>query len=210
MRTDSQICTSGRQLLVRILLALFVSILGPSACRDPQGSQPRSSVEPTVRRPKAMAKAALPLRYEENKGQFPKEVAFFSRTENYSVAIGPTEATFLLKAAGRPDGRAQLSDPSLPSIVRMRFEGSRKGASITGEEKLPGATHYFLGADPAAWRQDVRGYGKVRARQLYPGVDVLYKETDRRLEWDFIVAPGADIERIRLAFDGAERVQVTP
>ncbi|HEY3119151.1 MAG TPA: SBBP repeat-containing protein, partial [Vicinamibacteria bacterium] len=44
--------------------------------------------------------------------------------------------------------------------------------------------------------------------QVYPGVDVVYYGHQRDLEYDFVVAPGGDPAAIRLAFDGADRIEI--
>lgn len=51
-------------------------------------------------------------------------------------------------------------------------------------------------------------YGRVAYREVYPGVDMVYYGNQRQLEYDFIVAPGADPQVIKLAFEGAREVQV--
>src|SRR5262249_2486600 len=43
---------------------------------------------------------------------------------------------------------------------------------------------------------------------VYPGVDLVYYGGESGLEYDFVIAPGADPARVRLAFDGADRVDV--
>ena len=51
-------------------------------------------------------------------------------------------------------------------------------------------------------------YGKVRYAQVYPGIDLVYYGNQRQLEYDFVVAPGADPARIRLRFEGAREMRV--
>jgi len=64
---------------------------------------------------------------------------------------------------------------------------------------LPGKSNYFLGSDPKKWRTDVANYAKVKYRDVYPGVDmVYYGNQDGQLEYDFVVAPGADLSAIKL------------
>ncbi|MGH8010613.1 MAG: hypothetical protein ACREQ3_26775, partial [Candidatus Binatia bacterium] len=55
------------------------------------------------------------------------------------------------------------------------------------------------------WRTDIPTYAKVKYQSVYPGIDLVYYGNQRRLEYDFIVAPGADPTVIRLAVDGLER-----
>ena len=47
-------------------------------------------------------------------------------------------------------------------------------------------------------------YGKVHMQGVYPGVDLKYYGHRGELEYDFVVAPGADPAAIRLRFDGAK------
>jgi len=46
-------------------------------------------------------------------------------------------------------------------------------------------------------------YGRVRARAIYPGIDLEYYGNQERLEYDFVVGPGADPGQIRLDVVGA-------
>src|SRR5205807_41955 len=43
---------------------------------------------------------------------------------------------------------------------------------------------------------------------LYPGIDLIYDGTQRHLEYDFVVRPGADPHRIALRLQGADRLEV--
>ena len=46
--------------------------------------------------------------------------------------------------------------------------------------------------------------------QVYPGIDLFFYGNEGQLEHDFVVAPGADPGDIRLAFEGAEKLEVNP
>jgi hypothetical protein len=75
-------------------------------------------------------------------------------------------------------------------------------------EELPGKANYFMGSDPANWHSNVPTYGKVGFRDVYPGLDLVYYGKQGQLEYDFIVAPGADPTQARLHFAGAAAVRV--
>ena len=77
---------------------------------------------------------------------------------------------------------------------------------MTGTDELPSKSHYLIGNDPRGWQTDVPHYGKVRYENVYPGVDVVYYGRHGQLEYDIIVAAGADPRGITLAFEGAERL----
>src|SRR5262249_32715520 len=66
--------------------------------------------------------------------------------------------------------------------------------------------NYFIGSDPNQWHANVPAYARVKAAQVYRGIDVVYYGSDRQLEYDFNMAPGTDFKAIRLRFDGARRI----
>ena len=53
----------------------------------------------------------------------------------------------------------------------------------------------------------VPAFAKVRLGQVYPGVDLVYYGNQRRLEYDFLLAPGASPNLITLQFAGADRLE---
>ena len=71
-------------------------------------------------------------------------------------------------------------------------------------------SNYLKGSDPAHWVTGVKRYAKVRYEQVYPGVDLVYYGVlpgkERRLEHDFIVAPGANYRKIPGSVRGCEIV----
>src|SRR5258708_27149769 len=86
----------------------------------------------------------------------------------------------------------------------MRLSGADLHARGVGEGPLPGKSNYFLGNDPGRWRTNVPNYARIRYRNVYPGIDVLYYGSARDVEFDFILAPGADPRRIQLVMSGPE------
>ena len=87
----------------------------------------------------------------------------------------------------------------------MKLVGAQHPAAEALDE-LPGKANYFIGNDPKRWRTNVPTYAKVRYRDVYPGVDVVYYGNQRQVEHDFVVAPGADPQTIRLRFEGVDKL----
>jgi hypothetical protein len=90
----------------------------------------------------------------------------------------------------------------------MKLVGAHLDASIAGEEELPGKFNCFIGNEPSRWRTNVPTFAKVRYREVYPGIDLMYYGNEGQLEYDLVVAPGADPSRIELAIEGADAVEV--
>jgi hypothetical protein len=90
----------------------------------------------------------------------------------------------------------------------MKLQGANARASVTGADALPGKSNYFTGSDPSQWRTDVPTYGAVKYAGVYPGIDLVYHGNQRLLEYDFLVAPGADPRAIGIRFQGARKLTV--
>jgi hypothetical protein len=140
-----------------------------------------------------VAPAELPVRFEANAGQFDAEARFVARTETTALFLTASEAVFTLGEA--------------PAVVRMRLAGASASPRLEGTGELPGRSNYLLGNDPNAWRAGA-AYAGVRYTGVYPGVDLVYYGRDGRVEYDFVVAPGADPRAIRMRFSGAESVEI--
>lgn len=90
----------------------------------------------------------------------------------------------------------------------MQLVGARQRARLAGEAQGLTPIHYLIGNDPKRWRANVPTYSRLKAQQVYRGVDVVYYGSGAQLEYDFNVAPGASYEAIRWRFDGAERIRL--
>ena len=95
-----------------------------------------------------------------------------------------------------------------PQVVRMRLVGGNAKGRVVGLDELPGHSNYFIGNDPKKWRTNVPSYVEVKYEGVYPGIDLVYYGNQRQLEYDFVVAPGADPARVKLSFIGANGVRV--
>jgi len=146
----------------------------------------------TVRRdpgPAAPATARttpLPLMFEP----VPDAEAFTARSRGYSVQVAGAGARFVTRG---DDGMA----------VALHFAG---GGGAVRPERAMNTTVNYLRGPRASWRTGIRPFGAVRLAEVYPGVDALFYGTEGELEYDLIVAPGASVRQVRLAFEGADRV----
>src|SRR5436309_1968303 len=153
----------------------------------------------------------LPLSFEANKGQTDEQVKFLSRGRGYSLFLTETEAVLALRQGSKSsfthdsEERERLKG----QVLRMKFKGANPSPRVSGLEPLPGVVNYFIGNDPKKWRSNIPTYRKVQYKNVYPGIDlVYYGSNQRQLEYDLVVAPGANPNRIVLGFQGADRLEV--
>ena len=195
--------TLGLAALAAILSATYVSAATPSD---------KKVADVNV----GAAYGKIPLSFEANHGQAAESINFLARGPGYMLALSPGEAVFAL--ARQPQKTAEFSGDtagskpaaSAPTLLRMTLPGANSEAAAAGEAELEGKVNYFTGNDPARWRRNVPTFERVRYTEVYPGIDVVYYGNQRRLEYDFVVAPGRDARVILLEFAGAESVAVDP
>ena len=106
-------------------------------------------------------------------------------------------------SAGKGGVKAGLKTQT-PHVVRMRFVGHDAKGRVVGLHELPGRSNYFIGNDRTKWRTNVPNYSEVKFQSVYPGIDLVYYGNQSQLEYDLVVAPGADPNQIKLSFAGAD------
>jgi hypothetical protein len=162
----------------------------------------------------------LPLSFEENVGQTVEAVRYVSHGAGYELFLTPQEAVVALRTPISYDlsprhrfktmrALREASRARTITAVRMRFEGANPAAQISATNRLVKKTNYFIGSDPKKWHANVPSYGRVKYADIYPGVDLVFYGNQRRLEYDFVVAPGADPKAIRLALEGVRKLRIS-
>lgn len=150
------------------------------------------------------AYAALPLAFEANRGQVAPGPGFVARGSGYAFLVGPTGATLEFTPGGlnTEETTDASTDPPPVDVVRISLAGADpRSAATTGAAM--GMTGSFLGSDPSRWRAAVPDYSRVVYHSVYPGIDLAFHGVQGSLEYDFLVAPGADPRQIRVSVDGA-------
>lgn len=193
---------------------------------------PRRSAGPDAANRAALDRAfgRLPLTFEAAPG--PAGV-FLCRGAGYSLQVSAAESVLALHEAIPPQapgptptsgpaagpvawrdrlrtGSAAPPSPTRTARLRLRLMGANVSAIAEGLEPSPTRVNYLVGNDPGRWRTGVPVFGRVRYRDVYPGVDLVYYGHQGQLEHDFVLAPGTRADQIRLEADGADEVALSP
>ena len=155
---------------------------------------------PATPAPATADTTSLPLAFELNEGQAQRGVKALVRGKGYGVLI--TESSFVLSLT--PGTKAP------DDVLRFTAVGGNPDSQVSGLDPLPGRVSYYVGNDSTKWHSGIRTYARVRAESVYPGIDLIYYGNQRELEYDFVVAPGADASAIRLDISGAQHVRLEP
>ncbi|MGH9703343.1 MAG: hypothetical protein ACRD4K_08200, partial [Candidatus Acidiferrales bacterium] len=148
--------------------------------------------------------ARMPLRFEANEGQTDRQVKFMARGNSYTLFLTSDAAVLTLQ---KPAQQAPGAHETELDVVRMKLSGANAGARVEGSERLEGTSNYFLGKNPRGWRTRVANYARVRYRDIYRGVDLVYYGRGGELEYDFVVAPGADPRKIEFELKGLRGIR---
>ena len=141
-------------------------------------------------KPASVVLTQLPMTFEAADAD--SGAVFSARGAGYRLALSASAASFYF-----PGGE-----------MRVQLAGANPTARMRAKAPAPGRANYFVGSDPSLWRRQISLFSQVECASVYPGIDVVYRGTQRQLEYDFVVAPGADPGQIRLAFSNATGVEI--
>lgn len=139
--------------------------------------------------------AQIPVTFEPNRGQADSNVRFLSRSTVNSILL--------------TDRGAQVQAPGAKAAITLRTVSGMNARSVEGLDATGGTSNYFVGRKEN-WLTGLPNYKRVRYSRVYPGVDWVFHGDGRNLEYDFVVAPGADPKKIEVEFDGVKALRVSP
>jgi hypothetical protein len=205
-------------LAVTSLLTPFASAGSPGGVRDARADRAGAVADLTDDSAAAVrgveAARALPMRFEPNLGQTDSRVLYLARGAGYAVYLTNTGATLALTAR-RPANvemgtlAKDQTQTAQREAIRMEIVGARGDATLQSEQLLDGRSNYFIGHDASKWITNVPQFGAIRYVGVYDGIDAIFYGKQNTLEYDFVVAPGADPSQIRVRFEGQESADVT-
>jgi uncharacterized protein (TIGR03437 family) len=126
----------------------------------------------------------------------PRVLAFEDRSREY-VSHGPGYFLSVTSSEAMLNVRGHL--------LRMSVVGGNPESPLEALDRMPGKANYFLGSDVRA-SYDL--YGAVRVRDVYCGIDLVFRANQERLEYDFEIGAGRDPARIKVDLEGADEIRI--
>jgi len=93
-------------------------------------------------------------------------------------------------------------------VISERWVGGKVQA-IKGEEELPTKVSYFIGNDPSKHKTNLPTYRYVSLGEVWSGIEVKLKATQKTVEKLFYVQPGADPSKIVVEVGGAKGLKLS-
>jgi Beta-propeller repeat len=213
-----------------LLLMALVSAHGDQAIHSPRSSDRSShaqSAPPLARASiQRLSHGQVPVMFVANQGQAPAGTLFEARTAGLDMLLAKTSVTLVrswnpaktesvVRSAteASPAGAAPRIPAGLSSLKTeqqtIEFVGENPQVVVEALDEQGAKVNFFEGKDPSKWISKLSTYARVRYRNLYPGVDLVFYSHQGQLEYDFVVAPGADPSRIQLRLNGGNPIQIT-
>ena len=171
--------TSIALFILAAMMVLFFSATLPPA--QERSAEARSSIEARLSGPQA-------LRFALDRQQPGEAISFRS--------VGGLKARF------SEEGVFFTASGSSSEIVRLSIAGADL-SRLEGLQPLPGKVNVFHGRDPSKWVRNLKGYGAVAYREIFPGSDLTFRGSRGQLQVELRVAPGESLDSFLLAFDNA-------
>lgn len=136
-------------------------------------------------------------------------VAEPARGQELPVAFIESGREFAVFAEGL-SARFSPGSVQFSTGVEMEWEGANPATRAEGLERLRTRVNFITGTNRAAWKTGLAAYSGILYRNLYPGIDLTWGNSGRKLKSEFVVAPGADPSVIRMRYGGARSVSIEP
>lgn len=168
-----------------------------------------------------------PLYFIENRGQVDSQVRYYVRGKGHALFFTDKEVVLTLRKAREKamweegqdlEARSRFEKmpglarekPEPPAVVRLTPVGLRESTKPVALDKQDHRVNYFIGNDPKKWHSNIPTYKAVVYREAYPGIDIKFYGQGRHLEYDVVVKPGADPDRVKFTYAGIQGLSVTP
>jgi Ricin-type beta-trefoil lectin domain-like/Beta-propeller repeat/FG-GAP-like repeat/Putative binding domain, N-terminal len=163
-----------------VKVALVLLIIGASALLGADASELRR----------------LPIAFEGGQGQFGPGVLFGAKYKGVNVRVTGHSIRF------------QQNRNAHQPALELSWSTDRT-SRVEGEAPLHSIVNYFVGSDSRQWRSNIPTYARIRVHDIAEGVDLVLYGSGDELEYDLVLAPGADISAVSLRVAGAQRIAQT-
>jgi gliding motility-associated-like protein len=162
------------------------------------------------------------IEFIENKGQWNNEVkfmseagsgAFYLQKNGFTIAQNnPADIENIKEIRHREVAGVDLKRTGVTVIhshaYNVKFLNSQD-PQILPDKPVPSVNNYFIGNDPSKWASNCRIFKGITYKDVYPGIDVrYYSDAGSNLKYDFIIHPGADVNKIGMKYTGANKISV--
>jgi gliding motility-associated-like protein len=149
------------------------------------------------------------IQFTENIGQWDKNVLFKADVPIGNIFIENNTITYLFvdKESTHKMQHGEKVDKVKFHSVKVHIIGANNNPKVLKDLKSSEYYNFFIG-DQSRWRSNVYAYKKITLSEIYPGTDLEILAQGDGVKINFILQPGADISKIKLKYEGADKLQL--
>ena len=205
-------------LLLALLLPLSGSVMASEAMPSPSsppipsplaGEGQGGGIPETTKAQVQETYGTLPLYFIQNDGQVDEKVRFYEKGSGHGTYFTKEGVYLWLGSGVIARHEAPEQSPIHFQLIKLIPLNANKNPEIIAVDPQEGKVNYFVGSDPGKWKTNIATYKAVIYKEIYPGIDLKFYGNNRQLEYDIIVKPGADLSKVRFAYEGIEGLRVT-
>lgn len=147
----------------------------------------------------------------QNKGQLDSQVLFEKQLPNGSLFIEDGLLKFVYY--NEQEWKQIITHPipktfnKKPKTLHyhtliLKFEGAHFNNVSTNNEAI-GFINYYLQNNPKNWASNVKGFGELYFKNVWPKIDLEIIAQGNSFKYNFIIHAGADIGKIKTSYEGA-------
>ncbi|MCI0605786.1 hypothetical protein L0156_22585 [bacterium] len=133
------------------------------------------------------------------------EVKFLARGREYTTYF---TSSGMILAGFTSLARPKSNEPPQYFELQILLQNALPNVEITTLNPRLARSDFF-GSKSPNWLTNIPTYARVKYTNLYPDVDMIFHGDQRLLDFDFLIAPGGDPQKIRFLVQGAQNVQLT-
>src|SRR3990172_4783296 len=129
-----------------------------------------------------------------NNGQMDRDISFYTKTSEGNVSVTKEgEIIYSLSA-----GSIAIKEKLIGGKVRK----------IKGEGEAATKVNYFIGDNPAKWKNNIPTYTAVNFGEVYRGIEVKLRAYGKKVEKLFYLKPRANLKDLKIGLNGAKALRV--
>ncbi|MGB1031900.1 MAG: hypothetical protein ACPGWM_04760, partial [Flavobacteriales bacterium] len=152
-----------------------------------------------------------------NYNQLPDQVLFEAQMKGAAVFL---ESNRMVWNIAHDEDVLALHDVSQLSVAEkeqfmvrrhayyVNFVNGNATVIAEGEQEKSHYLNFFHGNDESKWASNVPAFAAVKYQELWEGIGMRAYNSNHKFKYDFIVAPGADINLIKLEYEGLENMEL--
>ncbi|PWH86454.1 DUF7948 domain-containing protein [Brumimicrobium oceani] len=152
--------------------------------------------------------------FVENKGQWEDHVFFKNKVNGGNMWVEQGRVLFQLQDYSQLQ-EAHFSKKEFKEDIRFKEKLVElefvDALEIQNIEKKGATEHYynyFLGNDKTKWASEVRGFEEFTLKEIYSGIDLRFIEQEKQIKYEFIVAPNAVADQIKLKYTFQDELEI--